>query len=88
MTNSDTPTCLTNIQMECLFFILRGKTMKATAEVLQISPKEVARHFDKIKVQLDCPRKEDVIEKAIMQGYLGFIPQNLLTKNLKYQLGY
>jgi DNA-binding CsgD family transcriptional regulator len=68
---------LTIKQENCLFLLLRGKTIKEIAKILKLSPRTVENHMDGIKIKLGCKNKSDMIEKAIDAGFLGYIPKFL-----------
>lgn len=71
--------CLSEKQSECLFFLLRGKTAKEIAVILQLSSRTVEDHLGEIKSKLKCRTKSEVIEKAIASGYMNIIPKNLIS---------
>lgn len=68
---------LTEKQKACLFFLIRGKSFKEIARLLQISPRTVECHFDAIKTKLHCDNKADLICKAIDSGFLYYIPHDI-----------
>jgi DNA-binding CsgD family transcriptional regulator len=67
-------------QSECLFFLLRGKSIKEIAKILNSSPRTIETHVDIIKYKLNCQNKSELIEKSIALGYMNIIPKNLLKK--------
>lgn len=69
------PLPLTEKQENCLFLLIRGKTIKEAAKILDISPRTVECHIDAIKIKLGCQYKSEVIEKAIEKGFLFYIPK-------------
>jgi DNA-binding CsgD family transcriptional regulator len=73
---------LTNRESECLFFVLRGKSAKEIAYILNISIKTVEGYIAQIKIKLNCYSKSSLIEKAISQGLMSIIPSSILSKNL------
>jgi DNA-binding CsgD family transcriptional regulator len=66
-------------QQECLFFIIRGKTAKMVAQELNISYKTVEIYIEQIKNKLNCSSKNDLIEKAMADGYMNIIPSSLFS---------
>ncbi len=74
---------LTNRQMECLFFMLRGKTNRNIADALGIGERTVEDHINEIKIKLKCTSKPECIEKAMFKGYTNMIPESLLNRQLK-----
>jgi DNA-binding CsgD family transcriptional regulator len=77
LTNSHSPLPLTEKQENCLFLLVRGKTIKQIAKLLNISPRTVECHLDLMKIKLNCSSKAEVIEKAIDRGFLYYIPFSL-----------
>lgn len=69
-------------EMECLFYLIRGKTMREIAHLLYLSPRTIEFHIEKIKEKLGCRCKSELIEKAIATGYMAKIPKRLLTKRI------
>ncbi len=70
---------LTQKQEACLFFLIRGKTIKETAKILNLSPRTVESHLQAIKNKFNCDCKTQVIEKAIDSGFLYHIPKDLMN---------
>lgn len=77
---------LSDREAECLFFILRGKTVKLTARFLGISPRTVEEHVAKLKLKLGAQNKYELIDKAIQAGFLNSIPERLLKTQLSVAL--
>jgi DNA-binding CsgD family transcriptional regulator len=71
---------LSKRQSECMFFMLRGKTAKDIAKILRLSPRTVEEYIEQIKFKLKCTTKSDLIEKAIILGYMNIIPKSLIGK--------
>ncbi len=71
---------LTEKQELCLFFILRGKTMKEIAAVLNISTRTVEDYINILKDKLNCYSKSQLIEKAIDNGLFYHLPRSLLER--------
>ncbi len=76
-------TGLTNRQMECLFFMLRGKTNKSIADSLGVGERKVECHIVEIKERLGCISRSECIEKSIYKGYINIIPASLFNMRLK-----
>jgi DNA-binding CsgD family transcriptional regulator len=74
LSQSHSPFLLTEKQEYCLFLLIRGKTVKEIAKVLSISPRTVESHIEALKIKLRCRSKSEIIEKAIMSGFLHYIP--------------
>lgn len=59
---------LTQREAECLSAVLSGKTYKLTGLELDISPRTVETHIEKIKNKLDCYSKSDLINAVTKQS--------------------
>lgn len=71
------PLPLTQKQQVCLFWLIRGKSLKEIAKILQLSPRTVECHLDTIKIKLNCQYKSEIIEKAIASGFMHYVPFEL-----------
>lgn len=69
---------LSQRELECLFFLIRGKTTKSIAKYLNLSPRTVESYIEQIKFKLGCVKKEELIEMAIYKGYMNILPWSLL----------
>lgn len=69
---------LTERQLECLFYLLRGYTAKMIAATIGISFRTVEGHIDKIKLQLGCHSKNQIIEKSYSLGLHAYMPKTAL----------
>ena len=69
---------LTKRQFECLFFLIRGKTSKEIAKALKLSPRTIDFYLEQMKYKLNCSTRSQLIEVAIMEGYMNIIPKSLL----------
>ena len=70
---------LSTREFECLFFLLRGKTAKETANLLNLSFRTVESYINGIKQKFQCTTRSELIEYAIMQGYMERVPRSLLS---------
>jgi DNA-binding CsgD family transcriptional regulator len=77
LTPPPTPKKLTEKQESCLFLMIRGKTAKEIAKILQVSPRTIECHIEAIKSRLDCQTRSEIIGKAIDNDFLYYIPKNL-----------
>lgn len=75
LSESHSPFSLTEKQENCLFHLVRGKTIKEISKILKISPRTVECHLDAIKLKYQCNSKAEIIEKAIDNGFLFYIPK-------------
>lgn len=80
LSQEHTPLPLTLRQQACIFLLVRGKSMKEIANILDISVKTVEGHFEKIKLKMGCSSKSQLIEKAIDSGFLNYIPNDIFKK--------
>lgn len=83
LTEAHSPLPLTEKQENCLFLLIRGKSIKEIAKILGISPRTVESHMESIKNRLDCRSKSDIIEKAMDSGYLYYVPSSLQTDSFR-----
>lgn len=75
------PLNLTKKQESVLFFLIRGKSAKEIAKILSISPRTVECYLDAIKDKMNCHYKSEVIEKALAENFLYYIPRDLQKIN-------
>ncbi len=61
-------------EIECLFHILRGKTMKETAAILSLSKRTVETYYENIKNKFGCFTKSELLLQAIQNGYMNMFP--------------
>jgi len=76
------PLPLTEKQENCLFLLIRGKSIKEIAKILALSPRTIESHLDAIKYKLNCNSKAEIIEKAIDSGFLYYIPKGMALNKL------
>lgn len=83
-TNQDeNPLHLTTRELESLFCILRGKTAKQTAAILNLSKRTIEFYINNIKNKFGCDSKSDLLMMAIRMGYMSIIPS--LFQQSEYQ---
>jgi len=73
---------LSKRELECLFFLIRGKTMIQISEILFISKRTVENHIANMKQKLNIKKKSQLIDYGISQGYLNIIPPSLLRRDI------
>lgn len=61
---------LSRRQLECLYHMLLGYTVKETARVLKISPRTVETHIDVLKKKFNCQRKIEFSQKVKLNDVL------------------
>lgn len=74
--------CLSEREMDCVFYLLRGNTAKQIAQQLQNSPRTIESLIENIKLKLNCTTKSEIIECCLVKGYLNYIPKNILSQNI------
>lgn len=78
---NDTTVLLAPREIECIIYILRGKTSKQIARMLELSHRTVEFYISRLKNKLYCHTKSELIEKIlsgklINEGELGVsVPQ-------------
>ncbi len=73
---------LTNREMDCLYYTLRGKSAKAIAPILNISSKTIEFHLEKIKMKFNCRTKMELIDNAIEKGFLNKITPSIIMSHV------
>jgi DNA-binding CsgD family transcriptional regulator len=73
---------LTDKQKNCLFLLIRGKSIKKIAAIFAVSPRTIEDHIAAIGRKLNCKTKSEVIEKTIDSGFLYHIPRFFQSKEL------
>lgn len=53
---------LTKREAECMFLLLKGKSINTIAEVLKLSPRTVEFYLKNMKIKLNCHTKFELIE--------------------------
>lgn len=76
------PQKLTKRELDCLFYLMRGKTMREIAASVFSSPRTVEKHIENIKMKFGCRSRSEIIEFAILKGYLSYIPEEIITPSL------
>ena len=75
---TDNPYNLSNRQIECLFFLLRGKSNKEIGSILGLSARTVEDYINEIKLKLNCLTKSQTIEKCLHEGLFNMIPKRFI----------
>lgn len=73
-------------ELDCVFYLARGKTMKEIGKFLNISWRTVESYLMRIKLKWNCKTKGDIIDYAITHGYLNYIPKEIMTGNISFIL--
>lgn len=56
---------LTKRQIECLYLLVKGMTMKEIAYILKLSPRTVEHYIETIKQKLNCHSRSELISKVL-----------------------
>lgn len=80
------PVALSPRESEVLFLILRGKTAKLAAAVLNLSHRTVQQYVEMLRQKFGVESKVELIDTAIAQGYLSMIPLSIFSKQLSVVL--
>lgn len=69
-------------ESECMFYLLRGKTSKQIAEILNLSARTVEQYVNSLKNKLSCSTKSDLISKMLDLGLMNILPPTLFSGGL------
>lgn len=73
---------LTERETECLFLLIRGKSVKEMGKFLDISPRTVEVYIENIKHKMHASSRSEIIDKAEKSGMLEIIPKNTICMSL------
>lgn len=73
---------LTDRQLQVLFFLLRGKTIKQIAKILELSHRTVDDYLEQLRIKFSAQNKYELINKAISYGFLNTVPESLFRLRL------
>lgn len=82
--NSHLNVKLTHREMECLFYLLRGKSHHSIADALNLSINTINSHLKNIKRKCHCHTREELIEYAIKNDLHQYLPQRIFLRNISY----
>lgn len=71
---------------EVLFLLIRGKSMRTISDILGLSQRTIESYVETLKAKFNASGKGDLIELAIDEGYLNFIPKRLFEQQLSVVL--
>ena len=77
---------LSQREKDCIFYLLRGFSMKEIGKNLGISWRTVESYLNNIKFKWGCQNKKSVIDCAVANGFLSYIPKDLLEQNFSHVL--
>jgi DNA-binding CsgD family transcriptional regulator len=55
---------LSQRQIDCLYYLVKGMTLKQIAKSLNLSPRTVEHYLDSVKLKLNCTSRAELIGKA------------------------
>lgn len=76
------PDALTQKEQEILWLLARGLSARKISEVLDRSLRTIECHIENIKEKYQCQNKFELVEKAIHQGILSYLPVGLVNKKI------
>ena len=77
ITREDNINGLSKKEMVVLFYFLRGKTAREISDIICRSEKTINFHLETIKSKFDVSSKSALIEKAIYDGFMNIIPDEV-----------
>ncbi len=77
---------LSSRQHECLHFLIRGKTLREISKILNISPRTVEIHMEKLKLKFNCTSKSELISAAIEYGFINIIPERFINQKFLLEI--
>ncbi len=77
ITQEDNVNGLSKKEMVVLFYFLRGKTAREISDIIFRSEKTINFHLEAIKSKFNVVSKSALIEKAIYDGFMNIIPDEL-----------
>jgi len=70
---------LTPREIDCMFFLIRGKTTKEIARFLNLSIKTIDRHLENMRVKLGCRNRNEIIYLAFQNSWEKIVSNNVLN---------
>lgn len=71
---------LSSRELECIFYMIRGKSAREIADILCLSKRTIESYITHARIKLDCHNKSSLIEKAFESNLFDFVPETLLLK--------
>jgi DNA-binding CsgD family transcriptional regulator len=56
---------LSDRQLDCLYYLVKGMTIKEIAKEMSLSPRTVEHYLEAIKIKLNSHSRVDLFEKAM-----------------------
>ncbi len=60
---------LSNREKQCVYYLVRGKTAKEIARVLNLSPRTVEFYVGRLKVRWGCRKTTELVSKILQSGH-------------------
>lgn len=73
-------------ESECLFYVLRGKTVKQIAKIQNVSPRTIEDHLNNLKYKFKVQSKAELISVAIDTGFMNMLPPGMFNHQLSIVL--
>lgn len=74
-------------ELECLFYLLRGYSAKEIAKHLLLSHRTVETYIERIKNKAGLVTKSQLIDYALSEGLINYVPKSILNSEFSAQLG-
>lgn len=65
---------LSKRELQCMFYILRGKKSKEIGLILNLSKRTIDFYIDNIKNKMGCQNKTELILAGLSAGYMNIVP--------------
>ena len=59
------PKLLTDRQLDCLYYLVQGMTIRQIGEVMQLSARTVEHYLEAVKSKLQCKSRAELISAAL-----------------------
>ena len=74
---------LSNREVDCLYYTIQGHSAKFIGQELSISHRTVESYLQNIKNKLDYHTKNELIDIALEQGWVQFLPIHIFKDIMK-----
>jgi DNA-binding CsgD family transcriptional regulator len=71
-------------ELDCLFYLIRGDKLKEISDKLKISKRTVESYLKKVKLKWHCNNKQQLIDYAVANGFLHYLPSGLLSVHVRH----
>lgn len=59
---------LSKRQIECIYYLIKGKTMKQIAKILSLSPRTIEFYISGVRKKLNCNSRAELIEQMLQRA--------------------